>query len=94
MKAKWWIVGLLAALVLVLVSPVASAFPDGLEKVANDNGFINKAEGPILSLIPDYAFPGVSNRDLATIIAGIVGVLLLFGLGLGLALLLRKRNET
>ena len=93
MKARWWIIGLLMALAPVLISPIASAFPDGLEKVAQDNGFIYRAEGPALSVIPDYVFPGISNESLATIFAGIIGTLLLFGLGLGLAMLLRKRHE-
>jgi cobalt/nickel transport system permease protein len=94
MKARWWIIGLLAALALALIAPIASAFPDGLEKVALDSAFVYKAAGPAFSVIPDYVLPGVSNRSLATVIAGIIGTLLLFGLGLGLALLLRKRHET
>ncbi|MBN1374973.1 MAG: PDGLE domain-containing protein [Dehalococcoidia bacterium] len=93
MKSKWWIIGLLIAFALALISPIASAFPDGLEKVADDHEFIDKANEPGFSVIPDYSFPGVSNEALATIIAGIIGTLVVFGLGLGLAALLKTRNE-
>jgi hypothetical protein len=94
MKAKWWIIGLLAALALALISPIASASPDGLERVAEDHEFIDKASTPGFSVIPDYAFPGIHSEALATIIAGIIGTLMVFGLALGLAALLKKRNET
>jgi hypothetical protein len=37
--------------------------------------------------------PGVSNEAVATILAGIVGTLVLFGIGYGLAKLLRAKGE-
>ena len=77
------------------VSPFASANPDGLEKVADDKGFIN--EGKLHSIqedspIPDYAFPGVENERVATGLAGFVGTLAVFALGYGLAYVLRRRE--
>ncbi len=56
-----------------MLSPLASAHPDGLEWVAEQKGFLEAARGPLLSLIPDYVFPGVSNEALATILAGVAG---------------------
>ena len=43
MKLKWWYVGLLIALGLAIISPLASAWPDGLERVAEDQGIIDTA---------------------------------------------------
>jgi len=77
------------AVVLAVVSPLASAHPDGLEWVAEQRGFLEAARGPAYSIIPDYVFPGFSNATLATIAAGIVGVALVFGVALGAAHLRR-----
>jgi len=93
MKAKWWIVGLAIALLLAMMSPLASAFPDGLEKVSEDLGFIDRASKAAYGLMPDYAFPGVENKAVATILAGILGTLVMLGLGFGVAYVLKKKNE-
>lgn len=87
---RWWIVGLLIALALALLSPLASPHPDGLERVAEDKGFLETAGEPLYELIPDYLFPGIADEAAATMVAGVVGTMLLFGLGYGLARLLRR----
>ncbi len=87
-----WAAGLLIALALAVASPWASAHPDGLEWVAEQKGFLDAAQGPLYHIIPDYVFPGVSNEGAATIIAGIVGVLIVFGAALALAYTRRKRT--
>lgn len=69
--------GIVLALLLALLSPLASANPDGLEKVAENLGFLSKAQGPFYSIIPDYMFPGIHDEKLATIAAGVLGVLLI-----------------
>jgi hypothetical protein len=94
MKRKWWIVGLLIALAVTLISPLASAWPDGLERVAEDKGFIEDAQDAPYEVIPDYVFPGVGSEAVATILAGIVGTLVVFGLAYGLGALLKKREAT
>jgi hypothetical protein len=94
MKLKWWIVGLLIALAVTLISPLASAWPDGLERVAEDKGFIEDAQDAPYEVIPDYVFPGVGNEAVATILAGIVGTLVVFGLAYGLGVLLKRREAT
>ena len=56
MKAREILIGLSAALLLALVlSPFASSSPDGLEKVAERQGFLAKGEGePALKApVPD-----------------------------------------
>lgn len=94
MKRKWWIVGLLIALAVTLISPLASAWPDGLERVAEDKGFIEDAQDAFYQVIPDYVFPGVGNEAVATILAGVVGTLVVFGLAYGLGALLRRPEAT
>lgn len=62
------------------VSPFASPQPDGLERVAEDKGFVaagQASSGPI----PDYAFPDVADERLATGLAGFTGTLIVFGVG-------------
>lgn len=67
--------GLLIAVLLVIASPLASSHPDGLEWVAEQQRFIDAARGPLYQIIPDYLLPGVQNKALATILAGLVGLL-------------------
>ena len=93
MKFKWWHGALLLALLLAILSPLASSSPEGLERVAEDKGFIGAALEPFIEIVPDYVIPGVTNEVLATILAGIVGTLVLFGIGYGLAKLLRAKGE-
>ncbi len=93
MKSKWWIIGLSIALILAIISPLASKFPDGLDRFAEDHEFVDKAVEPAFTLIPDYSFPGVSNEATATVIAGVLGTLILFGLVFGLASLLKSKHE-
>ena len=91
-KKYWWLIGLLLALGVALLSPLASPHPDGLERVAEDEGFLDRAKDAPYQIIPDYLFPGIENEALATIAAGLVGTALLFGLGYGLAWGLRRRS--
>ncbi len=86
--------GLLVAIFLALIiSPFASPWPDGLEKVAGDKGFLEKGEVKLVfsSPIPDYTWPDLKNERLATSIAGLAGTLIVFGIGFGLAVLIRRR---
>jgi cobalt/nickel transport protein len=96
MKRKEIIFGLLlAALVALFLSPFASPWPDGLERVAEDKGFLQKAEEvkPVVSSpLPDYVFPGLKNEKVATSLAGVLGTLAMFGVGYGVARLLKKRS--
>ncbi|MCX6036959.1 MAG: cobalamin biosynthesis protein CbiM [Chloroflexi bacterium] len=89
--AAVWTFGLVIALALAILSPLASAHPDGLEWVAGQKGFLEAARAPLYKVIPDYAFPGINNKAFATIIAGILGTLLVFGVALGVACWRRKK---
>lgn len=96
MKSKWWLIALFFCLLVAILSPLASSSPDGLERVAEDKGFIGLAGNSPFQIIADYVFPGIENEALATIVAGIIGTLLLFGLVYGVAWLLvcNKKRKT
>lgn len=87
-----WAAGLLIALALVVLSPLASSNPDGLEWVAEQAGFLEKAQEPSYEIIPDYVFPGISNGAAATILAGAVGVAIVAGFTLLLNYTRRRRD--
>jgi hypothetical protein len=93
MKLKWWHIGLALALLLAILSPLASSAPDGLERVAENQGFIETAKGGPYNLIADYLFPGIHNHAAATILAGLVGTAIIFGITYGVARLLRLRKR-
>lgn len=79
-RRYWWAIGLLiAALVVVVLVPFASSDPDGLERVAQDKDFIDSAEGSRFEWLPDYTIPGIGG-DLSTILAGLVGIIVVVGL--------------
>jgi cobalt/nickel transport system permease protein len=70
--------GLAFALLLAVLAPLASANPDGLMKVAEQQGFLSTSQSPLFNLIPGYLLPGISNKNLATVLAGILGVIIVF----------------
>jgi len=82
--------GLGIALFITLFSPFASSSPDGLERVAEDKGFSGVADSPPYRLISDYVFPWVGNEDLATVLSGIVGVLIVAAVVFAIAFLLAR----
>lgn len=89
--------GLLTALLLAgVVSGFASSDPDGLEKVAEDKGFLDTAEDSALADGPlaDYAVSGVDNERLSTGLAGVIGVTITFAFGLGLFALVKRRDSS
>ena len=85
MRLRWWIVGYFVALAVAMLSPLASGEPDGLERVAEDKGFLDTARDAPYSAMADYILPGVENEALATILAGVVGVTIAYLLVAGLA---------
>jgi len=93
MKMKWWLIGLFVCLVVAGLSPLASSSPDGLERVAENKGFIGLGQEAPFQVIADYLFPGMENEALATILAGLIGTLILFGVVYGVAWLLKSRKR-
>ena len=93
MKTKWWLIALLVCLAVASFSPLASSSPDGLERVAEDKGFIDVGKEAPYQIIADYVFPGIENEALATILAGWIGTLILFGMAYGVAWLLKSKKR-
>ncbi|NPV87627.1 MAG: cobalamin biosynthesis protein CbiM [Anaerolineae bacterium] len=80
-------------LLLAMLSPLASSHPDGLEWVAEEHGFIQAARDAFYNIIPDYVMPGISNEALATIVAGVIGALIVFALAYFVARSRAKKAE-
>ena len=88
-----WIAGLIVAIAIAVAAPLASSFPDGLEYVAAQQGFLTNAQNAPFQIFPDYVLPGIENEALATILAGVLGTLLVFGVALGIAFARRNKNN-
>ncbi|OAN44885.1 cobalamin biosynthesis protein CbiM [Chloroflexus islandicus] len=84
-------IGVVIAAVITAFAPLASPDPDGLERVAEDAGFITRATDAPYQLLPDYTIPWLGETPLSTIIAGLVGVAVLIGLIWGMSRLLRTQ---
>lgn len=91
-----WVLAALSVIIVVVIAAAlfASSDPDGLERVAEDNGFLGAGRNNPFSIIADYVFPGLDG-PLATIVAGVIGVALVFGLVwlVGRALARRRSPE-
>jgi cobalt/nickel transport system permease protein len=89
--------GVLIALGLALfASPLASRWPDGLDRTAALLGFAERAAAPILAApMPEYAIPGIGWSAAATSAAGAAGTLAVFALAwcLARALVPQRRNR-
>lgn len=83
--------GTLIAIILAILSPIASSHPDGLEWVAERSGFLDFARASFYEIIPDYTFPGINDPAIATIVAGIIGVVIVMVVFFGLS---RIKNQT
>ncbi len=71
----WILSGGLIAVAVVLISPLASSDPDGLERVAINMGFIDAGLDAPYRIIPDYTLPFLGETALSTIMAGVIGVM-------------------
>lgn len=94
---KFYIGGLLVSLLLAgVVSFYASSNPDGLEKVAEEIGFIETAKDPATagSALADYGVAGIENERASVGIAGVIGVAATGVVATGLFLYLGKRKKS
>ena len=88
----WAFVGVIFSLLAVLLSPFASANPDGLERVAENLGFLEQGQTAPYQFLPDYTIPFLGDTSLSTIAAGAVGALVVLGLMIVLGQSLRKKK--
>jgi cobalt/nickel transport system permease protein len=89
-SSRWVAAGLVTALIVAFFSFAASSAPDGLEWVAEDQGFLATAFEPVYNLLPDYTIPIIGNERVSGIAAVIVGTLVVFGLAYLVGRLLRQ----
>lgn len=89
-KSVWGLagVGLAVAIMLALVgSPFASKSPDGLEKVAEEKGFMEVGSKDKVvwtkSLFPEYKIESIESEKVSTSMAGLIGTIVAFGFGFG-----------
>ncbi len=88
----WIIGGIVFSLLAVLISPFASSDPDGLERVAEELGFLETGSSAPFEILPDYTLPMLGETALSTIVAGAVGALVLLGLLILIGRNLRKKQ--
>jgi hypothetical protein len=89
-------VGLVALVLATVVSQFAAPEPDGLERVARDQGIIAGAQDHALAWSPfaDYATQGLGNEALSLAVAGVVGVVITLLVGLGIVYAVRGRGAS
>ncbi|MEJ2759764.1 MAG: energy-coupling factor ABC transporter permease [Anaerolineales bacterium] len=89
-NAGWIIVGGLISLGVVLLSPFASADPDGLERVAADVGFLSLAQDTPYKIFADYVIPALGDGGFSTAVAGIIGILAVGGIAFLIGWIIQK----
>jgi hypothetical protein len=84
-----------AAALAFFLSPHASREPDGLDRVAQDQGLAEQETDHPLADSPtaDYAVDGVDDDRLSTGLAGLIGVGVTFVVAGGLLLVVRRRSR-
>ena len=90
------VVGLLVAVTLAaVVSQWASSEPDGLNKVAQDQGFASTEEDHTFddSPVAGYEVDGVENEVMSKALSGLLGVVVTFVIGAGLFAMMRVRRR-
>lgn len=94
---KFYIAGFIISLFLAgVVSFYTSSSPDGLEKVADDIGFIETAKDHTNAdgTLADYGVKGIDNERASVGVAGVIGVIgTAVVAGLGFKLIARKPKK-
>ncbi|GAB4497301.1 MAG: energy-coupling factor ABC transporter permease [Anaerolineales bacterium] len=85
--------GAAAALAVIFLAPLASASPDGLERVAEDLGFLGRGLDAPYQILPDYTLPGLPEGAFSTILAGLLGALLVAAISFGISRLLQSQKS-
>jgi cobalt/nickel transport system permease protein len=91
-SAGWVTAGLLLSLIVAIFSFAASGSPDGLERVAEDQGFLSTALDPVYQLFPDYTTPFIGNELISGIVAMVLGTSLVFAILFLVGRLIRRPN--
>ena len=92
------VVAVVICIVICCLSPyIASGDPDGLEKSAEDSGLaedfaVEEISGIPEAIFPDYAFANDPENQVLQIVALILGAIITFLAGYGVAAIVRSRN--
>ena len=94
-RHRWAIVGLvIAALVVIILAPLASSDPDGLDRVSEDKGFAEEGKDAPYEFLPDYSIPGIDNERATVILAGLAGMAIVFALTVGFGAVVRQSHRS
>jgi len=98
-RSTWVVVGVGLVLSLFLagyVSYYASSSPDGLVKIAEDQGFLANAQDSATANLPTagYGIAGVDSSRLSGGLAGVLGVLVIAIIGFGMFWLIGRSNKS
>jgi cobalt/nickel transport system permease protein len=88
----WVFAGVAITLIVVLLSPMASVNPDGLNRVATDLGFIHaskSASGPLAG----YSLPFLANASISKITTGALGSFIVLALAYIAGRSLQKKSK-
>lgn len=93
-KFQGWLIPIVSIFLIAgVLSLFASAWPDGLEKVAETVGFINLAEVVRVNVPTPFADYGIAGLgQIGTSIAGLLGSGLCFGVAFGIAKVVKTHN--
>ena len=86
----------ISLLMALFLSPFASPHPDGLEKVADRQGFLEKGETWKFwkyAPLPDYTLPWIKNEKVSTALSGLIGTLAIFLIAIGIGRLINKNRS-
>lgn len=93
-RYRWAIIGLvIAALVVIILAPLASSDPDGLDRVSEDKGFAEQGNDSPYSFLPDYSVPGIDDERATVIISGLIGVAIVFVLTMAFGAYVRQQSR-
>lgn len=96
-RARTFAIGvvMVALAIAMVASQFAADAPDGLERVAQDQGFASSGSDHPLDgfLFADYATEGVDNESLSLALAGAAGTAISLAVGAGVVLAVRDRGR-
>ncbi len=93
-RPVWIALAIAAVAVAVILSPLASPLPDGLEWAAEKLGFASRESPLINPPLADYQVPVPAPEPLRTILAGLLGVGITFAAAALAAMALAKRRQS
>ncbi len=95
-KSRFYLYFFLVSLVIAGgLSFYASSHPDGLEKVAEDTGFLETAKDSAVSDSPlaDYGVAGIGDERFSVGLSGIIGIFVTAAITFGIFALIKRMNK-